>query len=168
MPHFPLFIDLTGTLCAVIGGGAVAERRITALLDFGASLRVIAPAPSETIRGLAGKGRIVLFERPYGGAKDIAGARIVIAAANRKVNAAAAKDAAAAGIPVNAADSPDLCSFYFPALVRRGDMVAGISSSGGCPGLTARLRKELDALWPQSLGEDLWALTKKRRERKIL
>jgi siroheme synthase-like protein len=164
MPHFPLFIDLNGQCCVIVGGGSVAERKLRSLLDFGACARVIAPAPVQGIRDLARENRVTLLERPYAGPEDLRNARRVIVAANsREVNRHAAEDAQNAGIPVNAADDPELCSFYFPALVRRGDIVAGISSSGACPGLAARLRRELDAVWPSSLKETLETLRTERR-----
>jgi siroheme synthase-like protein len=67
---------------------------------------------------------------------------------------------------VNVADDPALCTFFFPALVRRGDMVAGISSSGACPRLTARLRERLDQDWPPNLGDSLESLKEERRRLK--
>jgi siroheme synthase-like protein len=94
----------------------------------------------------------------------VAGAALVIAASdNKRVNARVARDAKAAGIPVNAADSPELCSFFFPALVRRGELVAGISTSGACPRLAARLRLRLEEDWPDGLAEFLVWLRDERR-----
>jgi siroheme synthase-like protein len=67
---------------------------------------------------------------------------------------------------VNVADDPALCTFFFPALVRRGDLVAGISSSGACPRLTARLRERLEKDWPANLGDSLDTLREERRRLK--
>lgn len=164
MPYFPLFINLSGALCTLVGGGAVAERRVRTLLDFGLRLTVIAPEPSEAIRALAREGLLRLEPREYAGAGDLQNAGLVIAAANnRELNRRVAADAQKAGILVNAADDPRRCSFFFPALVRRGELVAGLTSSGSCPGLTARLREELDKTWPAGLGERLAALKDERR-----
>jgi siroheme synthase-like protein len=156
VPYFPLFINLSEQPCVVVGGGAVAERKARSLLDFGPRLTVIAPEPAEGLRCLAGEGRIRLWERPYGGPEDLAGAALVIAATDRGgVNEAVSRDARRAGIPVNVADNPGLCTFFFPALVRRGELVGGISSSGACPRVSARLREWLEGLWPGNLGENL-------------
>jgi siroheme synthase-like protein len=134
------------------------------MLDFGVSLTVIAPEPSEAILALAEDGLLTLETREYAGAEDIQTAGLVIAAAgNRELNRRVAADAQKAGILVNAADDPELCGFFFPALVRRGELVAGLTSSGSCPGLTARLREELDKSWPLSLGESAEALRDERR-----
>jgi siroheme synthase-like protein len=164
MPYFPLFVDLTGAPCTLVGGGPVAERRARTLLDFGVSLTVIAPEASPAIRALAGEGLLALETREYAGAEDLGKAAMVIAAANdRALNRRVAADAQAAGILVNAADDPKLCGFFFPALVRRGELVAGLSTSGSCPGLTARLREELEESWPPNLGESLEFLKDERR-----
>jgi siroheme synthase-like protein len=171
MPYFPLFVDLTGRLCILVGGGPVAARKAESLLDYGPELKVLAPEPSLEILALShkhrGERRITLLERPYGGPSDIAGAGLVLAATdNRALNAQVAEDARAAGIPVNVADDPALCTFFFPALVRRGGMVAGISSSGACPRLTARLRERLEKDWPANLGDSLESLREERRRLK--
>ncbi|GHV77944.1 hypothetical protein AGMMS49942_27650 [Spirochaetia bacterium] len=131
---------------------------------------MLAPEPSAEILSLSHthcgthRDRITLLERPYGGPPDIAGAALALAATdNRELNAQVAEDARAAGIPVNVADDPALCSFFFPALVRRGGMVAGLSSSGACPRLTARLRERLEQDWPADLGDSLESLREERR-----
>jgi siroheme synthase-like protein len=163
VPHFPLFVDLTGRLCLIVGGGPVAARKAASLLDYGPELTVLAPEPSAEVLALSHAHHITLLERPYAGPADMAGAALVLVATdNRELNALAASDARAAGIPVNVADDPALCTFFFPALVRRGGMVAGISSSGACPRLTARLRERLEQDWPANLGDTLEALREER------
>jgi siroheme synthase-like protein len=163
VPYFPLFINLTGRFCLLAGGGEVAARKAQVLLDFGAALAVVDPAPSDVIRSLEQQGLLTIRERAYGGPGEIAGAALVIAATdNRELNRRIAGDAEAAGIPVNVCDDPELCGFFFPALVRRGDLVAGISTSGGCPALAARLRRQLDGLWSPGLGEALERLKAER------
>lgn len=164
MPHFPIYINLTGQLCIFVGGGVVAARKARTLLDFGANVTVLAPEPSEDILALSRKKHITLLRRAYCGRKEIEGAALVIAATDdKKMNEKVSFDARALGIPVNVADSPSLCTFFFPALVRRGDLVAGISTSGACPRLSAHLRKRLDEQWPSHLGAALAELKEKRR-----
>jgi siroheme synthase-like protein len=164
VPYFPLFVDLTGSNCTLIGGGHVAGRRAKTLLEFGARPRVIAPEASAAIRALARDGALSLEKREYAGPGDIRGAVLVIAATdNRELNRRIARDAREAGSPINTVDDPAFWSFFFPALVRRGELVAGISTSGACPGLAARLRRELEEAWPEYWGEALEALTSERR-----
>jgi siroheme synthase-like protein len=164
MAYFPLFVNLEGRSCLVVGGGAVAARKAQTLLDFGARLNVVALKAGEIIKALALRGCLTLKEAPYGGPEDLAGAFLVAAATDKRdLNKRIVRDALAAGIHVNAADDPQEGSFFFPALVRRGELVAGISSSGACPRLAARLRTGLDKLWPANLGEFLENLKEERR-----
>jgi siroheme synthase-like protein len=145
----------------------VAARKAESLLEFGAELKALAPEPSAELLALSQERRITLLERPYGGPADMAGAGLALAATDdRDLNARVAEDARAAGVPVNVADDPALCTFYVPALVHRGDLVAGISSSGACPRLTARLREQVERNWPAGLGGSLEALREERRRLK--
>jgi siroheme synthase-like protein len=162
--YFPLFVNLSGRFCLLAGGGPVAARKARSLADFGAAPVVVDPAPGEEIRSLGRRGVLTIRERVYGGPGEIAGAALVIAASgDRELNRRIAADAGAAGIPVNVCDAPELCSFFFPALVKRGDLVAGISTSGVCPRLAARLRRRLDRRWPSGLGAALERLGEERR-----
>jgi siroheme synthase-like protein len=162
--HFPLFINLDGCTCAVIGGGSVAVRKIQILLDFGAKVTVIASEPSDLLETLALEDAVNILKRPYSGPEDIRGMRLVIAATNDKeTNHRVSADARALDIPVNVADDPSSCTFFFPAIVRRGDLVTGLSSSGHCPRFTARLKEELEEEWPEDWAEELQFLSEERR-----
>jgi siroheme synthase-like protein len=124
----------------------------------------LAPKAGEAIKALARQGLLTLREAPYGGPDDFSGAFLVVAATDKKeLNKRIALDAGAAGIHANAADDPESGTFFFPALVRRGELAAGICSSGSCPRLAARLRMGLDKLWPDNLGESLEKLKEERR-----
>ncbi|MDR0562133.1 MAG: bifunctional precorrin-2 dehydrogenase/sirohydrochlorin ferrochelatase [Spirochaetaceae bacterium] len=165
MAYFPLFIDLTGRRCVVVGGGPVAARKVKTLLDFGADITVLDPSPSDEVRALSPPA--ILAERTYSGPEDLTGAVLVIGAVNKpKISRRLSEDAKSLGIPVNLADAPELCTFFFPAVVRRGELVAGISTSGGCPRLAARLRKRLETLWSPDLGEALETLKAERNRLK--
>jgi siroheme synthase-like protein len=164
MAYFPLFVNLEGKLCVVIGGGAVAARKAQTLLDFGARLNVAALKAGEAMKALALRGSLTLKEAPYRGPEDLTGAFLVVAATDKgDLNKRIIRDALAAGIHANAADDPEEGTFFFPALVRRGELVAGISSSGACPRLASRLKMNLDTLWPADLGESLENLREERR-----
>ncbi|MDR0567933.1 MAG: bifunctional precorrin-2 dehydrogenase/sirohydrochlorin ferrochelatase [Spirochaetaceae bacterium] len=163
MPYFPLFIDPAGRRCVVVGGGPVAVRKVKTLLDFGADVAVFDPSPSEAVRELLPL--IALTERQYAGPEDLTGALLVIAATdNHALHQKLAEDAKTLGIPVNVADDPNLCTFFFPAVVRRGELVAGLSTSGACPRLAARLRAQLETLWSPALGESLETLKAERQK----
>jgi precorrin-2 dehydrogenase / sirohydrochlorin ferrochelatase len=143
---YPLFLNLAGKLCVVIGGGAVAQRKVKMLLSFGAAIRLIAPRVTRSIKGLAAAGRIELIPRAYEN-DDLSGASLVFAATDDgTINGAVKEEAGRWGIPVNVADDPGLCDFYVPSIVRKGPIVVAISTSGTLPLLSKRLRRELE-IW---------------------
>ncbi len=164
MAYFPLFIDITGKRSVIIGGGAVAVRKAQVLASFGTQVAVISPDPSPAMESLEKEGTVALYRRRFNGKSDLEGAVLVIAATDdRYVNEEVFKAAGVLGIHVNVADNPALCTFYFPAIVQRGDLVAGITTSGVYPALSARLREELEAWWPVDLALKLKRLGKERK-----
>lgn len=115
---FPLFFELEDRSCLVVGGGAVAVRKAKALADFGA--KVVQVAPETCGRG---------FEEG-----DVEGMALVVAATDEPaVNRRVADLCKAKGIPVNAVDDPANCTFFFPALCRKGPLTVAVSSGGACP-----------------------------------
>lgn len=148
MAVFPVFIELKDKKCVVVGGGTVAERKIEALIEFGAKIVVISMAVNGKIRDLERNGRIEVMEREYSSG-DLDGAFLAIAATdNPKTNEEVYKDALKKGIFINVVDCPKRCNFIFPAIVKRGDMVIGISTSGAYPALSKRIREKLETLFP--------------------
>jgi precorrin-2 dehydrogenase/sirohydrochlorin ferrochelatase len=164
MSLFPIFLKLTGRSCVVIGAGNLAESKIESLQAANARVTVIAPAANERIIAMADSGEIVWHQREYA-AGDVAGNFLVIAATdNPAVNRAVFAEAEAAGILINAVDDPPFCDFYFPSVVRRGDLQIAISTAGHSPALAQRLRKEINALLPLDTGDWLAELGNLRRE----
>lgn len=142
-----MFIDIKEKQCLVVGGGKVALRKVQVLLDFGASVTVAAPVISDEIKSL---GQVQLLERKFQ-EPDLDGKLLVVAAtddisANREVAGFCKRR----GIPVNAVDQQEDCTFIFPAYVKQGDAVAAFSSSGKSPVVTQYLKtKEKDILTEQ-------------------
>ena len=164
MPLFPIFLKLTGRPCIVIGGGNLAESKIDSLRAAEARVTVMAPVAGARIAEMAEAGEIVWHQRAYA-AGDLAGQFLAVAAtSDAAVNRAVFAEAEAAGILVNAVDDPPFCDFYFPSVVRRGDLQIAISTAGASPALAQRLRKEIDALLPLDAGEWLAELGNLRRE----
>ena len=148
----------------MIGGGDIAASKIDSLRAAEARVTVIAPAASARIAEMAELGEIVWHRREYKRG-DLAGQFLAVAATNdAAVNRAVFADAEAAGILINAVDDPPFCDFYFPSVVRRGDLQIAISTAGASPALAQRLRKEIDALLPLDAGEWLAELGNLRRE----
>ena len=140
-PRFPLFMSLSGKTVTVVGAGKIASRRIKVLLEYGARIRVIAPQICAEIRALPGSLEIIEREYERG---DVSGSFMVIAATDsREVNQKAGADAKAEGIHVSVADSREECSFYFPAVIRKGGISIGLVSDGSDHAAAARTAGEL-------------------------
>lgn len=160
---FPLFVDLRGRAVVVVGGGAIAARKIERLLAAGARVRVIAPALHPDVRALVDAKRVAhRVERFRPALLD--GAWLAIAATDDDVvNRAVANAAGERRILVNVVDDAQLSSIQLPAVVERGDVQVAISSGGGAPMLARRLRERLESLLDESLGSLAELLTRHRR-----
>jgi siroheme synthase-like protein len=144
-PLYPVNLVLAGRACLVVGGGAVAARKVAGLLAAGARVTVVATEIGDTLRELATSGPVTLVERPYR-AGDLTGMWLAVTAtddpdANRAVKA----DGDAARVWVNAADDPEACSFILPAVVRQGPVMVTVSTSGYSPALAAWLKDHVRA-----------------------
>lgn len=145
MGYYPVLLDLTGRRCVMVGGGAIAERRIDGLLAAGARVTVISPRLTRALEALAADGRIEHAARGYREG-DLAGADLAFVATDAgEVNRAVAREAQGRGIWINAADDPVRCTFILPALVRRGDLTVAVATGGSSPALARAIREELEA-----------------------
>jgi precorrin-2 dehydrogenase / sirohydrochlorin ferrochelatase len=161
---FPAFIKLAGRPCLVVGAGAIAEAKITSLLDADARVTVVAPDATEPIRELASSGKINWFPRVFL-TSDLQGIFLVVAAtSSAEINHSVFLEAQAANILCNAVDDPPNCDFYFPAVVRRGSLQIAISTSGESPALAQRLRRQLEDALDESLGDWVAQVGALRRE----
>ena len=141
---YPAFLDLTGRRCVVVGGGAVAERKVRGLLAADADVLVVAPETVAGLDALAAGAEIRVERRPYRPG-DLDGAFLVVAATDsRAVNATVVRDARVVGALVNVVDDPAACDVTVPAAVRRGDVTLAISTGGRSPGFARYLREELE------------------------
>ena len=166
MDLFPIFLKLTGRRCLVIGAGNLAESKIESLRAANANVTVIAPDARPRILDMANGGEITYHQRPYEPG-DVAAQKyflVVTATDVPAVNRAVYQEAVANEIMVNAVDDPPFCDFYFPSVVRRGDLQIAISTAGSSPALAQRLRKEINAQLPLDAGDWLTDLGNLRRE----
>lgn len=164
MSLFPIFLKLAARPCIVIGAGHLAESKIESLQAANAQITVIAPEASERIQNLAASGEIQYHQRPYADG-DLTGSFLVVAATNvPAVNRAVFHEATEKGILCNAVDDPPFCDFYFPSVVRRGDLQIAISTAGASPALAQKIRKDINAQLPLDAGEWLADLGNLRRE----
>jgi uroporphyrin-III C-methyltransferase/precorrin-2 dehydrogenase/sirohydrochlorin ferrochelatase/precorrin-2 dehydrogenase/sirohydrochlorin ferrochelatase len=142
MAYFPMFVDIENKMCLVVGGGAVALRKVRVLLDFGACVKVVAERMEPELSMLA-QPKVILCERKFS-EDDLEGCAMVIAATeDDAVNHEIAELSKAHGIPINAVDRQEDCTFIFPSYVREQNLVGAISSSGNSPLLTQYLKKKL-------------------------
>jgi precorrin-2 dehydrogenase/sirohydrochlorin ferrochelatase len=160
----PMFLNLKARRCVVVGAGAIAESKIESLLEAEAQVTVIAPEALPRVEEWAEGGDIVWLEREYREG-DLEGAFLAVAGtATPEVNRAVFAEAQERGVLVNAVDDPPFCDFYFPSVVRRGELQIAISTAGESPALAQRLRKEINAALPPDTGEWLMELGRLRRE----
>lgn len=144
MRYYPINLDVKNRNCLIVGGGAVGTRKVNTLLACGARLTVVSPDPTPQLTRLASEGTITLKKRAYR-SDDIIGMFLVIGATDdERLNRRISGDAERAHILCNIADRPEDCSFILPAVVRRGDLVITVSTSGKSPALAKHLRQELE------------------------
>lgn len=161
MSYFPFFIEIGQKPCLVVGGGRVALRKIEKLLPFGGKITVVSPAFCREVEKMEGIRRIQRKFEPA----DIEGMLFVIGATDDEaVNAEISTLCRKRNIPVNIVDDREKCSFFFPALVKKGEFVAGFSSGGGSPLAAQFIRNKVEAAVPEGF-EKVVALLAEVRER---
>ena len=173
-----MFIKLAGQPCLVVGAGAVAEGKISSLLDAAAKVRVVAPEATGQVCFWAATGQIERLSRSFE-PTDLDGMfLVVVATSDPELQQNISAEARRRGVLCNVVDVPELCDFYYPAVVQRGALQIAVSTSGQSPALAQRLRKELEEqfgpeyeAWLQQLGEErakLFAAPMDAEERKRL
>lgn len=146
MRYYPAFLELSGRTCLVVGAGGVGCRKIATLLECPAQqIHVIDFAePDANLQVLLEDKRVSYEQRPFT-PSDVEGCTLVFAATNnRETNDAVAKACAERGILCNCADAPKDSSFIVPALVGQGNISVALSTGGGSPALTRKLRQDLE------------------------
>jgi precorrin-2 dehydrogenase/sirohydrochlorin ferrochelatase len=155
-----MFLKLAGRQCLVVGAGRVGEPKIGGLLETGARIRVIALDATPVVREWARAGKLELELRAFS-ADDLQGAFLAVVATNsRHLNELVYYEAQRRNVLCNVVDVPDLCDFFYPAVVQRGDLQIAISTAGQSPSLAQKIRQQLEkqfgpgyATWVAELGE---------------
>ncbi len=143
-PYYPVYLDIKGRSCVIIGGGEVAERKVHGLLDCGAKVSLISPEATSGIQEMAQDGGLQWEPREYRKG-DLKGAFLAIAATDRReVNEAIAKEATFEKVVLNVVDNAPLCTFIAPSVVSRGDVTVAVSTGGASPALARKLRESLE------------------------
>ena len=129
-PYFPMFVDISHKKVVVVGAGTIAKRRIRTLVDFTENLTVIAPEVNPELLELQSPGKILILKKQYQ-REDIYDADLVIAATNdHQTNEDIYSVCKCMGITVNVCSDKNKCDFYFPGIVRKDNLVVGITASG--------------------------------------
>ena len=152
MEMFPIFLKLQGRPCLVVGAGTIAAPKIDSLLRAGGKVTVVAPRANPEIEEQARLGALVWHGREFS-TSDLEGMFLVVAATDlQPVNHCVAEAARIRSILCNSVDDPPDCDFFYPSVVRRGDLQVAISTAGKSPALAQRLRPEIDTLLPADTG----------------
>lgn len=142
--YYPVFLDLRGRPCVVVGGDAAARAKVEGLLAAGARVTVVAPGLEPGLAALASSDAVRHRARAYR-TGDLEGAFLALSVvADPAVAQPFWEEAEALGIPANVMDDVSRCSFIAPSIVRRGDLTVAISTSGRAPALAVRLRQRLE------------------------
>lgn len=166
MKYYPVMLNIEGRLAVVIGGGDVARRKCAELIEAGASVKVVSPDIVQEIDEMSrASRRVEVFRRSYSRG-DLKGAAIAVSATdNPAVNREVFLEAQGLGIFINAVDDPPNCSFIVPSIIRRGDLVVAVSTSGASPSIAAKIRGSIESIIPDDIEITLAAF---RRAREIL
>jgi precorrin-2 dehydrogenase / sirohydrochlorin ferrochelatase len=144
MSYYPIWLDLKGKSCVVVGGGQIAERRIIALLEAEADVIVISPLITPVITEWIEKGQVTCILKGYGSQYSTNAFLVIAATSSIEVNEQVYADAIARGQLINRVDSPEHSNFIVPAVIRRGKLALAISTSGASPSLAAEIRQKLE------------------------
>ena len=163
MVKFPIYLELSNRRAVVIGAGAVAARKVQALYEAGARITVIAehikPAMEQAFHYPNVEMVLSSYHKHY-----LSGATLAIAATNDPVlNRKVFHDCQELEVLCNIVDQPQLCDFYMPSIIKRGDLQIAISTNGHCPAYSGHLRKKLEETFTEEHGRFLEQLEKMRK-----
>jgi len=151
--YYPVFLDLEARLVVVIGGGAVAERKVRQLRSYGADVTVITSDPSQALLAAEAAGDLVVERRDYVRGDLHGAAMAVCVTPDEEIRRAVHSEAETEGCLLNVLDAPELCSFIVPAVVNRGPLQIAVSTGGLAPGLTKQVRRDIAAQYGPEWGE---------------
>lgn len=162
--YLPMMFDTRGKHILVVGGGAIAHEKLTRIVDLSAQITVVAKEYAENTKQILLDNGIKYKTRGFK-AKDLDGIDIVIAAVDdAKLQQKIYKKASKRKILCNAVDLADYCHFIFPSIIRKGDLVLSISTSGASPAMAKYLKKAFESYIPHDIEEFLQLMRQKRSE----
>ena len=164
MPYYPILVDLQGKEVLVIGGGTVAQRKIETLLEYGAVVNVVSRQLTPTLNRYLEEGKIKFLDEEFR-ESYLDGVFMVVASTdNASLNHWISQVAIKKGILINAVDQPSDCNFIVPAILRRGDLLIAVSTSGKSPALAKKVRQDLEDQFGPEYGTLLVIMGNLRKE----
>ena len=164
MAKYPLFLELGGRRVVLIGGGGVALRKAQPLLAAGARLVVVAERIDDMLTELCRGTDAELIKSKYS-KNYLAGALLAVAATNSpELNKQIYKDCQELEVLCNVVDVPELCDFFVPAVVKRGDLQIAVGTEGQCPAYAGHVRKKLEEIFTEEHGQFLAELETMRKK----
>ncbi|MEH7013227.1 NAD(P)-dependent oxidoreductase [Neobacillus niacini] len=143
MNYFPLLMNIDYKKVVIVGGGHVARQKVEALLPTNALVTVISPAVTEKLQNYINEGLVTWKEKAFEPA-DLDDAALIFAVTNDEEVNNAVEEAAQHWQLLSRADAKGRVDFINPAVVRRGDFVLTVSTSGASPGLTRQVKNDLE------------------------
>jgi precorrin-2 dehydrogenase/sirohydrochlorin ferrochelatase len=145
LTYYPVNLNIHGRPCLVVGGGAVGVRKVAGLRDGGARVTVVAQTAAPVLLEMAQRRAIALHQRPFR-TSDLDGMFLVIGATDdAALNRTISREAERRNILCNIVDVPQCCNFILPAVIRRGDLLIAVSTSGKSPAFAKHLRRQMQA-----------------------
>jgi precorrin-2 dehydrogenase/sirohydrochlorin ferrochelatase len=164
MPEmYPIFLKLENRPVLVVGAGRVALRKVEALLESGADVRVVAPIVCAELLALSGEGKLSLSQREWRPDDCDAALLVIAATGDSALNARVRIAAQGCGALINAVDDPPNCDFYTPAVTRIGELLVAISTQGHVPLIAGRVKAYLQKMLPAELSEVIHAVSAERK-----
>ena len=153
MRQFPAFFQMEGASVVVFGGGEEARRKVRLLAKTPAKITVL--VGEEIDPGFAQEfvGRITITPRDqFGPVLDVARFAIIACRVDQRTEDAITL-ARQFGVPINVVDHPELCDFFVPSILDRGDIVAAVGTGGAAPVLAKSVRAKLETIMPEKIGD---------------
>lgn len=163
MVNYPVMLNLENKHCVVVGGGRVATRKITSLLQAKANVTVVSPDCSLEIKAWSAAKQLHFKEKHFE-KNDVKNAFLVVAATNSAEVNMKVYEAVTSHQLINIVDQPKLCNFIVPTVLHRGKLSIAISTAGSSPSLAQKIREDLEEVFDDSYEQYLDFLDETRRE----
>lgn len=165
---YPVMLQLENVNCLLVGGGKVAQRKLEKLLESGASVVIVSPEVTDTIKRLAFDGKVKWIADIYKSCY-LDGVGLVICATNdNSVNERVFSDASGRNLFVNVVDDPRRCTFFIPAVLKKGDIQVAVCSGGAAPVVSVNVRNKIDSMITSELVQIVDILKQNRNRIKKL